>query len=250
MIFVIPRHHPWKPNTQHTKTKQATTQEKNGRTMGDPVKIISANQADSTRWRIKLRPHNRHDCLQCQFVPDGTTPHDRDVNSQFCELCHCYICDRPASECQNWYLGKSADECIIKDSTMTKDGEQQPKSEPIWSDTENPAAAFKKMHGNHDEYTPPFQNHSQATTKGRKKRIWIAMRNAIKQGRDPCTVREANLKDSEYQTLYVQKHVRLLEHSKSCNLTKCTLNCTKMKTFIHHPKICKVSCGILLAEKV
>ena len=197
--------------------------------------------------------HNRDDCLQHPFVPDGTTPQDREANSTFCELCRCYICDRKASECPTWYLGKSAEECTIKNDITTRDDDQsreQLANESIRSDTENPAAAFKKLHENQNENTCPFQNHSQATNKGRRKRTWISMRNAKKQGRDTSTVPEANLTNSEYQSHYVQKHVKLLEHSACCNLTKCSSNCAKMKTFIDHPKTCKVSCYRVLSKVV
>ena len=49
-------------------------------------------------------PHSRHDCLEFRY--DNSDGGGKDGNSKFCSLCYCYVCDRPAGECNNWFRGR------------------------------------------------------------------------------------------------------------------------------------------------
>jgi len=58
-------------------------------------------------------PHSRQHCIHCRFDP---SPIDGDKlfffsqrkaiidkNKETCPACYCYVCDKPAAECQNWF---------------------------------------------------------------------------------------------------------------------------------------------------
>uniref|UniRef100_UPI00398F39E6 uncharacterized protein isoform X2 n=1 Tax=Pristiophorus japonicus TaxID=55135 RepID=UPI00398F39E6 len=52
-----------------------------------------------------VMPHARYDCVEQDFMRtenDISEPAGNNLN--FCEQCYCYICDKPASECQYWKL--------------------------------------------------------------------------------------------------------------------------------------------------
>ncbi|XP_072336996.1 uncharacterized protein [Scyliorhinus torazame] len=52
-----------------------------------------------------VMPHARYDCVEQDFIrTENETTESAGNNSNFCEQCYCYICDKPASECQYWKL--------------------------------------------------------------------------------------------------------------------------------------------------
>ncbi|XP_038675337.1 uncharacterized protein zgc:112980 isoform X5 [Scyliorhinus canicula] len=52
-----------------------------------------------------VMPHARYDCVEQDFIrTENETSESAGNNSNFCEQCYCYICDKPASECQYWKL--------------------------------------------------------------------------------------------------------------------------------------------------
>ncbi|RXM32379.1 hypothetical protein EOD39_6163 [Acipenser ruthenus] len=53
--------------------------------------------------KADVMPHARYDCTSHVFSQsDNQTSRPVGTNSDFCEQCYCYICDKLASECQSW----------------------------------------------------------------------------------------------------------------------------------------------------
>ena len=59
-------------------------------------------------------PHMRQHCTEYPFICDVRHLFDKkkckekaneglECNSKYCQLCYCYVCDIPASECKKWY---------------------------------------------------------------------------------------------------------------------------------------------------
>ncbi|XP_048407845.1 uncharacterized protein zgc:112980 [Stegostoma tigrinum] len=52
-----------------------------------------------------VMPHARYDCVEQDFTrTENEISEPAGSNAFFCEQCYCYICDKPASECQYWKL--------------------------------------------------------------------------------------------------------------------------------------------------
>ena len=116
-------------------------------------------------------PHNRKECLDYRYNANSTSTTTGDnPNAKFCSLCYCYVCDKKASECENWYLGEKGicTEITADNDSSNKDGKVKSNS------TENATA--------------PHNNHCNAQDKGDQKYLWQNMRNAVKNGRDPSKV--------------------------------------------------------------
>ncbi|KAL3808865.1 hypothetical protein ACHAXA_004152 [Cyclostephanos tholiformis] len=176
-------------------------------------------------------PHNRQDCLDCRYVDvdrgnNNRDGGDDDDNARYCELCYCYVCDAPASECIDWFMGRrgtgdgrpvpstTADEndinAIASASTSTKDDDYDtpaPPPPPSSSPSDvlgndggghsGKMAGDAVVNGNNDEKVDtterrlllqPHRNHCHATNRGTKGAFWRNMRAAVKDGRDPSLV--------------------------------------------------------------
>ena len=174
-------------------------------------------------------PHSRHDCLSCRYCPvtdltqltllTATTCSttngnngDKDnggrrENRKYCSLCYCYVCDRKAEECTNWFLGGRG-ELVPDDDDAGTVGGGAAAAGPLKSveDNDNDSnsksnksaclkdssaatttAASTDASSNTDQYKP-HKNHCQATDKGPLKSFWYNMRIAVREGRDPSTI--------------------------------------------------------------
>ncbi|CAA0409701.1 unnamed protein product [Arabidopsis thaliana] len=69
--------------------------------------ILDFDPFDSFDVACRDYPHPRHLCLNFPF---GSTP-----NSSHCDLCYCYVCDKPAP-CAEWTLSTS--HCNAYDSAL------------------------------------------------------------------------------------------------------------------------------------
>jgi hypothetical protein len=61
-------------------------------------------QLVGTVGRVRL-PHLRQDCTEhplAQCSPGGFYVKSISHNTKCCDLCYCYVCDKPASECRQW----------------------------------------------------------------------------------------------------------------------------------------------------
>ena len=189
-----------------------------------PLHSSTALQSDDELEIVGLKnttklPHNRHDCLECRYVPltdltqlnslTSTSSNDdgRRNNRKFCSLCYCYVCDKKAEECVNWFLGgrgelvedgegaagtdgtgeagplKSVEETEDDNNSSSKPESKQSLSESTGKTT--PAAASSS--NNTDQYKP-HKNHCQACDTGPLKSFWYNMRLAVREGRDPSTI--------------------------------------------------------------
>lgn len=119
-------------------------------------------------------PHLRIHCLDFRYKENNatTTTSSTNDNAKFCSLCYCYVCDKPALECENWFMGEKG---ICSDVSNDDDGGGKAKS----NDTESNTAT---------NATAPHNNHCNATDKGGQKHLWKNMRTAIKDGKDPSNV--------------------------------------------------------------
>lgn len=74
-----------------------------------------AIQVVGTVGHVRL-PHLRQDCTESIFkVSDAVAA----GNSECCDLCYCYVCDKPASECSQWtvVMGKGS-HCNATNATV------------------------------------------------------------------------------------------------------------------------------------
>lgn len=121
-------------------------------------------------------PHIRHDCLEfrynanCNIAGGGSGSENN--NEAFCGLCYCYVCDKPASKCDNWFMGGKGI-CSDTATAGNTDGKAKDDGENIKNNTE------------------PHKNHCNATDKGSQSQLWKNMRKAIKDGKDPSQVSNA-----------------------------------------------------------
>eukprot|EP00578_Thalassiosira_sp_NH16_P016082 CAMPEP_0181119588 /NCGR_PEP_ID=MMETSP1071-20121207/23682_1 /TAXON_ID=35127 /ORGANISM="Thalassiosira sp., Strain NH16" /LENGTH=394 /DNA_ID=CAMNT_0023204145 /DNA_START=15 /DNA_END=1199 /DNA_ORIENTATION=- len=127
-------------------------------------------------------PHNRQDCLEFRYNA-GISGNGRSSgindNSKFCKLCFCYVCDKPAAECANWFRGKKGI-CHVAAAADGKTGSAEGKDGKAKNDGEKNSLAAQ------------HNNHCDATDKGAQSQLWKNMRNSIKGGRDPSQVTNAS----------------------------------------------------------
>lgn len=50
-------------------------------------------------------PHMRQHCTVHKFLSSKPTQDSHDANSKHCDLCYCFVCDVPVSECKKWISG-------------------------------------------------------------------------------------------------------------------------------------------------
>jgi len=135
-------------------------------------------QCVGTANETKL-PHNRQDCLTFRYNNNNTSngtsccAETTMENAKFCQLCYCYVCDKPASECTSWYLGEKG---AVHDDGNGGPPEDTKQSSSKTDDTEENTSLQQ------------YNNHCNATDKGSAKNLWKNMRTAIKNGRDPSAV--------------------------------------------------------------
>ncbi len=143
------------------------------------VSNVASKSADNDEEELEIvgtnneqrLPHNRQNCLDFRFCASnsngksggGGNPSD---NAKFCSLCYCYVCDKPASECDNWVGGSKG---ICSDVVAAADGGGKRGDADV-------------------DCTKPHMNHFNATDKGSQSTLWKNMRNAVKKGKDPSTV--------------------------------------------------------------
>ena len=113
-------------------------------------------------------PHNRQDCLECRYTIDSGNGNLS--NARFCELCYCYVCDKPASECVTWFRGEKG---ICSDAGANNDSTEK-----------------KAANGNNNNNLEQYKNHCHAMDRGSGSQLWKNMRQAVKDGRDPSLVSE------------------------------------------------------------
>jgi hypothetical protein len=171
-------------------------------------------------------PHNRQDCLEYRYTPtlpsnnssSSSAAATTNNNAQFCQLCYCYVCDKPAVECTKWYMGqkgqctsssprKSAeeeedatngrlknDDGCADATTDNSNNDDTPdnKSNNNKTDDDDDDDGGKKKSSNNDNddddsYNKPYNNHCHATNRGINSLIYKNMRLAMKENRDIST---------------------------------------------------------------
>ncbi len=140
-------------------------------------------QCVGTANETKL-PHNRQDCLEFRYNNSSNTTNSSSccadttvINAKFCQLCYCYVCDKPASECNNWYLGEKG--------VIYQDGNGGP---PQDKDQKKQSSSSSETTQENTTTLQLYNNHCNATDKGVMKNYWKNMRSAIKNGQDPSAV--------------------------------------------------------------
>ncbi|KAL7477862.1 hypothetical protein ACHAW6_006435 [Cyclotella cf. meneghiniana] len=187
-----------------------------------------------------ILPHNRQDCIHpnSRFVTEDTPDTVTTDNAKFCKLCYCYVCDKPARECEEWYLGGRG-ECIDDDAGNSPDDGDQTEPEnmetsayisdvivsapsfeatapkisstPTHEVTESSAANGSPAPHNEsaspqNNNKEPHKNHCHATDRGPNKHLWYSMRRAIKDGRDPSIVSSSSTERSQAQNVVQMMH--------------------------------------------
>ena len=151
-------------------------------------------------------PHNRQDCLECRYVPAGDDTRADDSNARYCGLCYCYVCDRPAFECEDWYMGRRGkrrsdhDDDSVNASALAKSDSTPPPPPSSSSsgdgDRKDDDGDHKNVNGGAGKAREddggimmtrllPHRNHCHATDRGPRGTLWKNMRAAVKGGRDP-----------------------------------------------------------------
>ena len=98
--------------------------------------------------------HFRHDCPLLRFNEGSSA--DAVANSKFCSRCICFVCDKPAQECTNWFDGGMGFH-LCHDG---RNGEGSRESDA------------KKL-------LTPHNNHCNATNIGPTAAMWSNLRRAI-----------------------------------------------------------------------
>ena len=158
---------------EQQQQQQATAAATTTTTTNDGEDSDEDLQCVGTANETKL-PHNRQDCLAFRYKtsnnnnnPNGSSicAETTSENAKFCALCYCYVCDKPAAECESWYLGQKG---------VSEDSKQSASSD-----------------NTNDSSLKHHQNHCNAVDKGSMKNLWKNMRTALKNGQDPSTVSTA-----------------------------------------------------------
>lgn len=166
---------------QHQQAKEAAAASSTANNRGGEDDSDEELQCVGTANETKL-PHNRQDCLEFRYNNNSSNTTNSSlccadttvVNAKFCQLCYCYVCDKPASECDNWYLGKKGVIYQDGDGGPPQDKDQKQSSKTTEENTTTTLRLYK--------------NHCNATDKGSMKNYYKNMRIAIKNGQDPSAV--------------------------------------------------------------
>mmetsp|Transcript_3042 Transcript_3042/g.5018 ORF Transcript_3042/g.5018 Transcript_3042/m.5018 type:complete len:393 (-) Transcript_3042:110-1288(-) len=157
---------------QHQQATAAAAAPTGGEDSDDELRCVG------TANETKL-PHNRQDCLEFRYNNSNNTNSSSCCaettleNAKFCQLCYCYVCDKPASECTDWYLGGKG--------FIYHDGNGGPPEDQKQSGTTEEG-------GTENSSLQQYKNHCNANDKGVTKNLWKNMRTAIKNGQDPSAV--------------------------------------------------------------
>eukprot|EP00581_Thalassiosira_minuscula_P004898 CAMPEP_0183740068 /NCGR_PEP_ID=MMETSP0737-20130205/58762_1 /TAXON_ID=385413 /ORGANISM="Thalassiosira miniscula, Strain CCMP1093" /LENGTH=378 /DNA_ID=CAMNT_0025975053 /DNA_START=73 /DNA_END=1209 /DNA_ORIENTATION=- len=160
-----------------TATAAASSNKDNGEDNDEELQMVGVSNEQKF-------PHSRQDCLEFRYcanaalntrIGSGENSNNGNLNSKFCSLCYCYVCDKPAGECEDWYLGQrgaagASSSSSSADDNAVANGENSKKS--------------------------PHQNHCNASDKGNQSHLWKNMRKAIKEGRDPSTATNENSEET------------------------------------------------------
>ena len=130
-------------------------------------------------------PHNRRECLDFRYKEDSSND-----NAKFCSLCYCYVCDKPATECEDWFMGNNG-VCseVSSSANANEDDDDDGGGKAKTGDTTTTSD------GNNS--SAPHKNHCNATDKGSQKLLWSNMRTAIKKGRDPAQVTNSHMPEAD-----------------------------------------------------
>ena len=96
-------------------------------------------------------PHNRQDCLLCRYRPDASSDEDKREHRLFCRLCYCYVCDKPAIECIDWFEGEKG-ECVDAADHESKQVTDSNSAEKVVS-LHNGDNTTNDLHGNDKDKT-------------------------------------------------------------------------------------------------
>eukprot|EP00984_Skeletonema_dohrnii_P024230 scaffold13341_cov119-Skeletonema_dohrnii-CCMP3373.AAC.2 len=127
-------------------------------------------------------PHNRQDCPIFRYKNNKNNSNGTSCcaettleNARFCELCYCYVCDKPASECTSWYLGEKG---VVHQDGNGGPPEDTKQSSSKTDDIEENASLQR------------YESHCNATGSDKRgtKNVWDKMRAAVKDDRDPSAV--------------------------------------------------------------
>jgi len=171
---------------QQKATASTTANNNNNGGGGEGEDSDEELQCVGTANETKL-PHNRQDCLEFRYnnsnhaINSSSSSCCADItleNAKFCQLCYCYVCDKPASECNNWYLGGKG---VIYQDRNDDDQKKQSSSKPNKEEEGEKNSQLLQL----------YNNHCNATDKGGTKNLWKNMRTAMKNGHDPSAVTNA-----------------------------------------------------------
>jgi hypothetical protein len=123
----------------------------------DDIQLVGT--ANETRL-----PHMRQHCTEYPFVSSGTNA--KTSNETYCDLCYCYVCDKPAKECAKWTspsASQGQNHCMATDM-----GAMAPLWRSLRQQAKNPTAAAVHPHsfsvtpgsqipGTFSPIYPPFQ---------------------------------------------------------------------------------------------
>jgi hypothetical protein len=107
-------------------------------------------------------PHARHDCTTHKFINDLSrifkTPtlmteadaQGIECNPKFCDLCYCYVCDKPVKFCRRWNTSDGFAHCLassngIEAATWKKSREVMKHFQPGSVDPERTAEELERM---------------------------------------------------------------------------------------------------------
>ena len=72
--------------------------------------------------------HNRQNCLVCRYKLCSNVKQWHAENRMFCSKCYCFICDKPAVECEDWFEGERG-VCVDVGEGVDGDDDAKPAAE-------------------------------------------------------------------------------------------------------------------------
>mmetsp|Transcript_14234 Transcript_14234/g.23209 ORF Transcript_14234/g.23209 Transcript_14234/m.23209 type:complete len:225 (-) Transcript_14234:773-1447(-) len=139
-------------------TTTAATTAANGSNDDNDEELQIVGTANEQRF-----PHSRQDCLEFRYVANtaaGGSSNNANPNAKFCKLCYCYVCDKPASECDNWVAGERG-VCSDASNNDAEPNDSKKKSKQLQLQQHGTTQKSLQRHRQKIPQHPTMEKHAQ-----------------------------------------------------------------------------------------